>query len=193
MLLAQGTIYPDTIETGGTKRADTIKTHHNRVPIIQEMIRAGRVIEPIRDLYKVEVREMAEALGIAPALTWRHPFPGPGLGVRLLCSDGHLPETHDPATLVPLIDAQLAGTGLSGLLLPVRSVGVKADLRTYEQPVMLTGSAPFDTLLSIAAQIYGRVPGVNRCVLEPVGAPDPSGRAAGGHGHASPAGSAAGG
>ena len=65
MLLAQGTIYPDTIETGGTKRADTIKTHHNRVPIIEEMIQAGRVVEPIRELYKVEVREMAEALGIA--------------------------------------------------------------------------------------------------------------------------------
>ncbi len=63
MLLAQGTIYPDTIETGGTRRADTIKTHHNRVPIIEEMIRAGRVVEPLRDLYKVEVREMAEALG----------------------------------------------------------------------------------------------------------------------------------
>ena len=169
MLLAQGTIYPDTIETGGTKRADTIKTHHNRVPIIEEMIRAGRVIEPIRDLYKVEVRELAEALGIAPELTWRHPFPGPGLGVRLLCSDGRVPETHDPARAVPLVDSQLAGTGLTGLLLPVRSVGVKADLRTYEQPVMLTGQAPFDTLLSVAAQIYGRVPGVNRCVLNLTG------------------------
>jgi GMP synthase (glutamine-hydrolysing) len=166
MLLAQGTIYPDTIETGGTQRADTIKTHHNRVPIIQEMIRAGRVIEPIRDLYKVEVREMAEALGIAPELTWRHPFPGPGLGVRLLCSDGRSPQGHDPSRAQPLIDAQLAGTGLAGALLPVRSVGVKADLRTYEQPVLLWGEAPHETLLSVAAQIYGRVPGVNRCVLD---------------------------
>jgi GMP synthase (glutamine-hydrolysing) len=166
MLLAQGTIYPDTIETGGTKRADTIKTHHNRVPIIDEMIRAGRVIEPLRDLYKVEVREMAEALGIAPELIWRHPFPGPGLGVRLLCSDGRVPLTHDPARAQPLIDAQLAGTGLTGTLLPVRSVGVKADLRTYEQPVMLSGVASHETLLSVAAQIYGRVPGVNRCVLD---------------------------
>jgi len=166
MLLAQGTIYPDTIETGGTKRADTIKTHHNRVPIIQEMIDAGRVVEPIRDLYKVEVREMAEALDISPSLVWRHPFPGPGLGVRLLCSDGRVPESHDPARVQPLIDAQLAGTGLRGRLLPVRSVGVKADLRTYEQPVMLSGDAPHDTLLSIAAQIYGRIPGVNRCVLD---------------------------
>jgi GMP synthase (glutamine-hydrolysing) len=166
MLLAQGTIYPDTIETGGTKRADTIKTHHNRVPVINEMIAAGRVVEPIRDLYKVEVREMAEALGIADALVWRHPFPGPGLGVRLLCSDGGVPEGHDPARVQPLIDAQLAGTGLEGVLLPVRSVGVKADLRTYEQPVALMGTARHETLVAVAAQIYGRVPGVNRCVLD---------------------------
>jgi GMP synthase (glutamine-hydrolysing) len=166
MLLAQGTIYPDTIETGGTKRADTIKTHHNRVPIIEDMIRAGRVIEPLRDLYKVEVREMAEALGIAPSLIWRHPFPGPGLGVRLLCSDGHVPAGHDPSNVQPLIDAQLNSTGLRGWLLPVKSVGVKADLRTYEQPVMLSGEAPHETLMSIAAQIYGRVPGINRCVLD---------------------------
>jgi len=166
MLLAQGTIYPDTIETGGTRRADTIKTHHNRVPIIEEMIRAGRVVEPLRDLYKVEVREMAEALGIAPSLVWRHPFPGPGLGVRLLCSDGRVPAGHDPERIQPRIDEQLRGTGLQGRLLPVRSVGVKADLRTYEQPVMLTGHAPHETLLAIAAQIYGRIPGVNRCVLD---------------------------
>lgn len=166
MLLAQGTIYPDTIETGGTRRADTIKTHHNRVPIIEEMIRAGRVVEPLRELYKVEVREMAEALKIDPALVWRHPFPGPGLGVRLLCSDGRVPEAHDPQRTQPLIDEQLRGTGLQGTLLPVRSVGVKADLRTYEQPVMLTGEAPHETLLSIAAQIYGRIPGVNRTVLD---------------------------
>lgn len=166
MLLAQGTIYPDTIETGGTKRADTIKTHHNRVPVIEEMIRAGRVVEPLRDLYKVEVREMAEALGITPSLVWRHPFPGPGLGVRLLCSDGRVPAGHDPARVEPLIAEQLRNTGVTGRLLPVRSVGVKADLRTYEQPVMLSGYAPHETLLSLAAQIYGRIPGVNRCVLD---------------------------
>jgi GMP synthase (glutamine-hydrolysing) len=166
MLLAQGTIYPDTIETGGTTRADTIKTHHNRVPVIEEMIRAGRVIEPTRDLYKVEVREMAEALGVAAPLVWRHPFPGPGLGVRLLCSDGRVPAGHDPARVQPQIDAGLRGSGLEGRLLPVRSVGVKADLRTYEQPVVLIGRAPHPALLSLASQIYGRIPGVNRCVLD---------------------------
>ena len=84
-LLGQGTIYPDTIETGGTRHADTIKTHHNRVAGIQELIRQGRIIEPIRDLYKDEVRELGLALGLPEKLVWRQPFPGPGLGIRLLC------------------------------------------------------------------------------------------------------------
>lgn len=165
-LLGQGTIYPDTIETGGTKRADVIKTHHNRVPIIEEMIAQGRVIEPLKELYKVEVREIGEKLGIDPSLVWRHPFPGPGLGVRCLCSDGKLPEGYDAAAAQPLIDAQLQATGLSGSLLPIRSVGVKADLRCYEQPVVLWGEASHDKLMTIAAQIYQRVPHVNRCVLD---------------------------
>merc|ERR1712187_183433 len=87
-LLGQGTIYPDTIESGGTKRADKIKTHHNRVPLIEQMIAEGKVIEPLVELYKTEVRALAKELGVSHELTGRHPFPGPGLGARLLCSDG---------------------------------------------------------------------------------------------------------
>ncbi|HOX51959.1 MAG TPA: glutamine-hydrolyzing GMP synthase, partial [Fibrobacteria bacterium] len=83
-LLAQGTIYPDTIESGGTRNAATIKTHHNRVPAILELIEAGKIVEPLAELYKDEVRALGEALGIPHDLVWRHPFPGPGLGVRLL-------------------------------------------------------------------------------------------------------------
>ena len=148
MLLAQGTIYPDTIETGGTRRADTIKTHHNRVPIIEEMIKAGRVIEPIRELYKVEVREMAEALGIAARARVASSVPGAWTrrAVVVLGRDGFRPDTI-PTRTQPLIDAALTGTGLAVVCLPVQSVGVKADLRTYEQPVLLTGDAPHDTLL----------------------------------------------
>jgi GMP synthase (glutamine-hydrolysing) len=97
LLLGQGTIYPDTIETGGTKRADVIKTHHNRVPIIRELIGKGRVIEPIRELYKTEVRELGATLRIPDAMLWRHPFPGPGLGIRLLCSDGGFPPGWEDA------------------------------------------------------------------------------------------------
>lgn len=87
-ILAQGTIYPDTIESAGTQHADLIKTHHNRVDLILELIRLERVIEPLSQLYKDEVRELGEKLGLPGKLVWRHPFPGPGLGVRVLCSDG---------------------------------------------------------------------------------------------------------
>jgi GMP synthase (glutamine-hydrolysing) len=162
-LLAQGTIYPDTIETGGTRRADTIKTHHNRVPVIEEMIRAGKVVEPLAQLYKVEVRELGERLGIPRDALWRHPFPGPGLGVRLLCSEGE-PDREGLAAMEPAL-SELAGRyGLEALALPIRSVGVKADLRAYEHPVVLSGDVPWTALLDAVSAITSEVPGINRCV-----------------------------
>ena len=162
-MLGQGTIYPDTIETGGTKRADTIKTHHNRVPIIQEMLAAGLVVEPLVELYKVEVRELGERLGLPADLIWRHPFPGPGLGVRLLCSDGHPAREHFDE-LAPALAAAAGRLGVEALALPIRSVGVKADLRSYEHPVLLGGSHEWDRLLEVAGHIYRDVPHVNRCI-----------------------------
>ncbi len=162
-LLAQGTIYPDTIETGGTKRADTIKTHHNRVPIIDAMIAAGRVVEPLAELYKVEVRELGERLGVPHDMVWRHPFPGPGLGVRLLCSTG-APDREGFEAIEAALAPLAAGSGLSLVPLPFRSVGVKSDLRAYEHPVLITGAADWDRLLRLAAGIYKAVPGINRCV-----------------------------
>jgi GMP synthase (glutamine-hydrolysing) len=162
-LLAQGTIYPDTIETGGTKRADTIKTHHNRVPVIEEMIRAGRVVEPLADLYKVEVRELGEKLGVPRELIWRHPFPGPGLGVRLLGSTGEEDRAHFDE-IEPAVAAVAARTGVAARALPIRSVGVKADLRAYEHPVMLFGEAPWEALLRVAGAHYKEAPHVNRCL-----------------------------
>jgi len=162
-LLGQGTIYPDTIETGGTKRADTIKTHHNRVPIIEEMIKQGRVIEPLSDLYKVEVRELGELLGLDKDLVWKHPFPGPGLGVRLLCSTGVL-DIKDFDLMRPAVRAIAAKFGFAGEILPIRSVGVKADLRSYEHPVMLSGAAPWETILEAAGTIFREVEGINRCL-----------------------------
>ena len=162
-LLGQGTIYPDTIETGGTRRADTIKTHHNRVPIIEEMIAAGKVVEPLAELYKVEVRELGERLGIPREALWRHPFPGPGLGVRALCSDG-TPD-RDGFDLAEPAAAELAATfGLRSLLLPIRSVGVKADLRAYEHPVLLSGDVPWQKLIGAVSTLTAQVPGINRCV-----------------------------
>lgn len=164
-LLGQGTIYPDTIETGGTKRADTIKTHHNRVPIIEEMIAAGKVVEPLVDLYKVEVRELGEKLGVPADLIARHPFPGPGLGVRLLCSDG-APALDGEAlgAVQSKVDPLLLPFGLQGRVLPLKSVGVKADLRSYESPVLLHGAADWDTLEEAAGTLFKSVPGINRCV-----------------------------
>jgi GMP synthase (glutamine-hydrolysing) len=162
-LLGQGTIYPDTIETGGTKRADTIKTHHNRVPIIEEMIAAGRVIEPLAELYKVEVRELGERLGIPHDVIWRHPFPGPGLGVRLLCSSG-VEDREGFDAIEPAASHVAARYGLASLVLPIRSVGVKADLRSYEHPVLVGGDEPWERLLEAAGMLFKEVAGINRCI-----------------------------
>jgi GMP synthase (glutamine-hydrolysing) len=162
-LLGQGTIYPDRIETGATKRADTIKTHHNRVPIIEKLIAAGKVIEPLADLYKVEVRELGEMLGIPREAIWRHPFPGPGLGVRALCSSGE-PDLEGVGEAARTASEIAGGYGLEALVLPIRSVGVKADLRSYEHPVMLSGRAGWDELLEASGAILREAAGLNRCI-----------------------------
>jgi GMP synthase (glutamine-hydrolysing) len=162
-LLGQGTIYPDTIETGATKRSDTIKTHHNRVPIVEQMIADGKVIEPLSDLYKVEVRELGERLGVPHEVVWRHPFPGPGLGVRLLCCDGTA-DRSGFETIEPALELVSDRFGLEALLLPIRSVGVKADLRAYEHPVLLSGAAAWSTLLDAASAVPAEIPGINRCI-----------------------------
>ncbi|MBZ0267596.1 glutamine-hydrolyzing GMP synthase, partial [bacterium] len=166
VVLGQGTIYPDTIETGGTKRAHVIKTHHNRVPLVQEMIAQGRVCEPLKDLYKVEVRELGAALGLDPASIDRHPFPGPGLGIRVAASTGR-DDDFDEAALRRQTDAALAGTGLTGLPLPVRSVGVKADVRSFEHPVLLHGPFPgWEELTRTVTSLTKSVDGINRCLFE---------------------------
>lgn len=162
-LLGQGTIYPDTIETGSTKRADVIKTHHNRVPLVERMIAEGRVVEPLADLYKPEVRELGLRLGLPRDLVWRHPFPGPGLGVRLLGSDGRQAE-DELSELQAAVDRAVTPFGLDSLVLPIRSVGVKADLRAYEHPVMLSGEAEWDELLATGGSILKQVAGINRCI-----------------------------
>lgn len=169
-LLAQGTIYPDTIETGGTKRADVIKTHHNRVPVIQQMIDKGLVIEPLVELYKTEVRELGEALALPEEIVWRHPFPGPGLGIRLLCSDGSVSNVEQIPESQKSLDRLLSDTGIQGVVLPVRSVGVKADLRSYEHPVLLWGRVSSENAEAIAARVFQKVHGVNRCVVDLRGA-----------------------
>ena len=128
-ILGQGTIYPDTIESGGTARADLIKTHHNRVAGIQKLMETGRIIEPLASFYKDEVREIGEQLGIAHEFLHRHPFPGPGLAIRCLCSETEAPvRPLDP-----------------GWLLPIRSVGVQGDSRSYRS-VLALEQVPADEL-----------------------------------------------
>jgi GMP synthase (glutamine-hydrolysing) len=169
-LLGQGTIYPDTIETGGTARADTIKTHHNRVPLIEEMLAQGRVVEPLAELYKVEVRELGENMGIPHRLVWRHPFPGPGLGVRLLCGDGE-GDVEGLEEVAPLVAEVGRHYDLDAEVLPIKSVGVKADLRAYEHPALLSGETSWETLLAAASILTAEVPGINRCIWNLSGGP----------------------
>ncbi|MBR2261942.1 MAG: glutamine-hydrolyzing GMP synthase [Paludibacteraceae bacterium] len=135
-MIAQGTIYPDTIESGGTKNADLIKTHHNRVKEVMDLMAQGLLLEPLADLYKDEVRMLGEELGIPHNLVWRHPFPGPGLGVRLLCTDGkgEFAKLED----VPGLADYLKENHIEGKILPIKSVGVQGDGRTYAQPFLLT-------------------------------------------------------
>ncbi len=157
-MLGQGTIYPDTIETGGTKHADKIKTHHNRVDAIQKMIDQGLVIEPLKELYKDEVRKLGEDLGLPHELVWRHPFPGPGLGVRILCA-------QQPSRAGVPARGQIA---TSHAVLPVQSVGVQGDGRTYRHAVSLFSSDPFvvtDEHLDLATTIPNKSRELNRVLL----------------------------
>ena len=146
-LLAQGTLYPDIIESGGTKNSHTIKTHHNRVAGIQELIAKGLIIEPIRDLYKDEVRAIGKKLGLSDELVMRHPFPGPGLSINVLCNDGK--TNPKDAEELPLAQKELdeikldmfcekCQASLKRSVLSVRSVGVQGDFRTYRFPALLT-------------------------------------------------------
>ena len=143
-ILGQGTIYPDTIESGGTAKADVIKTHHNRVAGIQKLIETGRIVEPLSSFYKDEVREIGAELGIPDEFLHRHPFPGPGLAIRCLCSETVASVTRrDP-----------------GWLLPIRSVGVKGDSRSYHG-VLALDSVPAE---DIATELVNAMPDINRVV-----------------------------
>ena len=143
-ILGQGTIYPDTIESGGTAKADVIKTHHNRVAGIQKLIETGRIIEPLASFYKDEVREIGHELGIPAEFLHRHPFPGPGLAIRCLCSETSAPVTRsDP-----------------GWLLPIRSVGVKGDSRSYHSVLALDNVPEED----VATELVNSRMDINRVV-----------------------------
>ena len=146
-LLAQGTLYPDIIESGGTKNSNVIKTHHNRVDGIQKLIEKGLIIEPLKDLYKDEVRAIGKKLGLGDELVMRHPFPGPGLSINVLCSNGTMTDNdkeefkkaQEEISKVQLeMFCEKCSENLEKYILPVKSVGVQGDFRTYKFPSVIS-------------------------------------------------------
>ena len=182
--LVQGTLYPDLIESGGTGgSASVIKSHHNVGGLPEDM--DLELIEPLRDLFKDEVRRLGTELGLPEEMVWRQPFPGPGLGVRII---GEV--TADRVAVLQEADAivreELARAGLerqiwqsyAALLADVRSVGVMGDERTYGHPVVIRAVTsddamtadwariPYDVLEVMSQRIINEVAGVNRVVYD---------------------------
>jgi GMP synthase (glutamine-hydrolysing) len=182
--LAQGTLYPDVIESGAAADgpADTIKLHHNVGGLPAEL--GFELIEPLRDLFKDEVRQLGSQLGLPDEIVWRHPFPGPGLAVRCL---GEITkerlDTLREADAIVVGEIKAAGlyreTSQSfAVLLPVQSVGVMGDSRTYQDTLAVRSvntddfmtadwsHLPYELLGRISTRVINEVPGINRVVYD---------------------------
>jgi GMP synthase (glutamine-hydrolysing) len=181
--LVQGTLYPDLIESGGADgTADVIKSHHNVGGLPDDM--TLQLVEPLRDLFKDEVRRLGVELGLPDELVWRQPFPGPGLGVRII---GEV--TPDTVAILQEADAivrdEIAAAGLEreiwqafAVLLDIRSVGVMGDERTYGHPIVIRAVTsddamtadwarlPYDVLERMSNRIINEVPGINRVAYD---------------------------
>lgn len=162
-LLGQGTLYTDTIESGGTENAALIKTHHNRVGVIEELLAEGKVVEPLDQLYKDEARELGEKLGLPHHLVWRHPFPGPGLAVRALCSEGRM-EMEGVKGVEAEAQKVARRFGLELEVLPLRSVGVQGDSRTYAHPAAVMGQSEWKTLEALSTELTNDFTAINRVI-----------------------------
>jgi GMP synthase (glutamine-hydrolysing) len=194
--LAQGTIYPDVIESAGKgkKGAHTIKSHHNVGGLPEDM--KLKLLEPLRELFKDEVRELGVALGLPHDMVYRHPFPGPGLGVRILgevkFEFADLLRRADAIFIDELRSTIDENSGKSwyeltsqafAVFLPVKSVGVMGDGRTYEYVVALRAvqtqdfmtahwaHLPHDLLAKVSNRIINEVRGINRVVYDISGKP----------------------
>ena len=181
--LVQGTLYPDLIESGGADgTADVIKSHHNVGGLPEDMTLT--LVEPLRDLFKDEVRTLGLELGLPDEMVWRQPFPGPGLGVRII---GEV--TPDKVATLQLADAivreEIAGAGLEreiwqafAVLPDIRSVGVMGDERTYGHPIIIRAVTsddamtadwarlPYELLEAMSSRIINEVPGINRVAYD---------------------------
>ena len=181
--LVQGTLYPDVVESGGGSGTATIKSHHNVGGLPDDLM--FTLVEPLRWLFKDEVRAVGRELGLPDEIVQRQPFPGPGLAIRIVGS-----VDEERLTLLRAADAiareELTAAGLDGeiwqcpvvLLADVRSVGVQGDGRTYGHPIVLRpvssedamtadwSRVPYETLARISSRITNEVPGVNRVVLD---------------------------
>jgi GMP synthase (glutamine-hydrolysing) len=181
--LVQGTLYPDVVESGGGTGTANIKSHHNVGGLPDDL--AFKLVEPLRTLFKDEVRAIGAQLGLPEPIVWRHPFPGPGLAIRVIGA-----VTRDRLAVLRAADLiareELTAAGLDRsvwqfpvvLLADVRSVGVQGDGRTYGHPVVLRpvssedamtadwSRLPYDVLARISTRITNEVPDVNRVVLD---------------------------
>jgi GMP synthase (glutamine-hydrolysing) len=181
--LVQGTLYPDVVESGGGAGTATIKSHHNVGGLPEDL--QFELVEPLRTLFKDEVRAVGLELGLPEAMVWRHPFPGPGLGIRIIGA-----VTRERLEILREADAiareEMTAAGLDRdiwqcpvvLLADVRSVGVQGDGRTYGHPIVLRpvssedamtadwSRLPYDVLARISTRITNEVPEVNRVVLD---------------------------
>ena len=163
-ILGQGTIYPDTIESGGTKHSNTIKTHHNRVDEILELMKEGKLIEPIKELYKDEVRDLGRILGFNDVIINRHPFPGPGLAVRMISSEKD--ETFKDYDELNSVIKHFKRAKVS--VLPLKSVGVQGDSRSYKHCAVLSDfTRKWDKYNLISTDITNNVRDINRVVIQP--------------------------
>ena len=181
--LVQGTLYPDVVESGGGEGAANIKSHHNVGGLPDDL--RFELVEPLRRLFKDEVRAVGEELGLPKEIVWRQPFPGPGLAIRIVGA-----VTEERLRILRQADAiareELSRAGLDGeiwqcpvvLLADVRSVGVQGDGRTYGHPVVLRpvssedamtadfSRLPYEVLARVSTRITNEVKEINRVVLD---------------------------
>lgn len=157
-ILGQGTIYPDTIESGGTKHSSLIKTHHNRVEAIERLKNAGKLIEPIASYYKDEVRELGRELNLPAEIVNRNPFPGPGLAIRCMTSNKEIKQL----TRFHEVDDLFPQDNYKAWQLPQKTVGVQGDSRSESFAVVLEKNIPFKYHENVSTAITNNILSINR-------------------------------